>query len=656
MPVPSEVENIISFISLNIPIFTNNPTKPKIDVKPYPPKGYLKVWGTGDGALVRFSFYCWNSTMKAEICDGKHTPLQISIAVTDNESNFPSAYFDIPFKDITCTHLNKTGKNRIPCEPTNTSQLHADCQCAAIVGPLPLYKQLDFQAWAVSEISPGVNEQNYIGRTPQAAVLLEFTTPKLLREVYGLPSAPVRNGATMATIEFVQSFDNADIHEFMELMGLPKVGIADYNIVGNFNNTPTVPGGESILDVEYMLAMAPNASLTYYAVADCYPYCQNEGFLQWLFYIGCQEKPEQVQSLSYGRQEFTAVDATLPGALEILERIDFEFVKLGLIGTTIVTSSGDNGVCGAQNPLHPRGCAQSVPEWPVTSPYVVAVGATQLSDKYSPVCGSRWSSFFNLSIQCTGNGEVACQSDQGCVVTTGGGFSNFYTRPYWQEKAVSNFLEVGSFAPGYPTDEEFFNKQGRAYPDVAVFGSSYATLLELNLIEFCGTSASAPFFAAFLTMLNDRLLGEGLSPVGFVTPLLYYLAEEQPEVFNDITMGNNACRVGQRMGVTPLDCNDQYFSTTSGWDPVTGLGSLHFELLARAAINVAKERLAERTATQGPEPTLFPYVLPMLWTNPLHIFFPYVLPMILAFLAFGVSARTYFSLHRNEQYVSLNRL
>jgi subtilase family serine protease len=653
--VPPEIQPLLSFISLNIPIFTNNPAKPRIDVKPYPPKGYLKVWGTGDGALVRFSFYCWNATMASPICDRKYSVQNIDISVTDVDNNYPSHHYEIPYEELTCTHLNKTGKNRLPCDALNSSAAHYDCQCAAIVGPLPPYKLLDMYAKVFAkDADSGKTVVFDIGKTPQSAVLLDFTTPKFLRQIYNIPSKPAKNGATMATIEFVESFDNEDIELFMKLMGEPKASIPDNFITGDFGNTPSIPGGEALLDVEYMLAIAPGASLTFYSISDCYPYCRNEGYLHWLFYLGKQDQPETVQSLSYGSHEIDATDPTSPGALEMLDRMDFEFMKFGLMGVTIVVSSGDNGVCAAVNDRNPKGCDHAVPEWPVTSPFVTGVGATQLSDRYSPVCGSRWSSFFNLAIQCSGAEEVACQSDQGCVITTGGGFSNHYPRPWYQNKAVEDFLEVGPSYKGYPHDPTFFNKNGRAYPDVAVFGSSYATIMQQSLIEFCGTSASAPFFAAIVTMLNDRLLEEGLAPVGFLNPLLYYLSEERPEVFHDITMGYNACRVGQRMGVTPLDCNDQYFTAVAGWDPVTGLGSVDFELLAEAVVDIQKQRKKERDSkapSDKDDAVEFPYVLPMLDNNkPGMVLLPYVLPMLIALAALGVSIKTLRLLNQREGY------
>ena len=65
----------------------------------------------------------------------------------------------------------------------------------------------------------------------------------------------------------------------------------------------------------------------------------------------------------------------------------------------------------------------------------------------------------------SGTAEIACQSDVGGVITTGGGFSNAYGRPSWQTSAVNNYFSTVSTPPdiGYSTT-------GRGYPDVSLIG------------------------------------------------------------------------------------------------------------------------------------------------------------------------------------------
>ena len=119
---------------------------------------------------------------------------------------------------------------------------------------------------------------------------------------------------------------------------------------------------------------------------------------------------------------------------------------------TFVASSGDNGVasgsydneaCIVDGQLvdNNPGKGAFVPNYPASCPYVTAVGATQLpngSTVHDP--------------------EVATTA-----FASGGGFSNVFARPFWQEAQVSNYLE--KYNPPYGPDR--FNRSGRAYPDVA---------------------------------------------------------------------------------------------------------------------------------------------------------------------------------------------
>jgi tripeptidyl-peptidase-1 len=57
-----------------------------------------------------------------------------------------------------------------------------------------------------------------------------------------------------------------------------------------------------------------------------------------------------------------------------------------------------------------------------------------------------------------------------------------------------------------------------------------------------GTSASAPVFAAMVTLWNDMRFAYGKPPMGFVAPFLYSAYATSPAAFQDITTGNNVCR------------------------------------------------------------------------------------------------------------------
>lgn len=70
------------------------------------------------------------------------------------------------------------------------------------------------------------------------------------------------------------------------------------------------------------------------------------------------------------------VHATGVGSVDYnyAHRVNIEFMKLALRGITLIFSSGDGGVGGAQE----SECTQFIPTFPSTSPYVTSVGGTHV--------------------------------------------------------------------------------------------------------------------------------------------------------------------------------------------------------------------------------------------------------------------------------------
>ena len=145
-----------------------------------------------------------------------------------------------------------------------------------------------------------------------------------------------------------------------------------------------------------------------------------------------------------------------------------------------------------------------------------------------------------LNVQCHGTGETVCSSVSGGVITSGGGFSTVYDRAEyapWQQTVVDNYLR-NSDASAYPPTS-YFNSAGRGYPDVATYASNYFIYLDGKITRESGTSASAPVFAAMVTLWNDIRLANNQPPLGFIAPFLYNVYAKNPDAFNDITTGNN---------------------------------------------------------------------------------------------------------------------
>ncbi|KAJ3572260.1 hypothetical protein NP233_g3200 [Leucocoprinus birnbaumii] len=254
----------------------------------------------------------------------------------------------------------------------------------------------------------------------------------------------------------------------------------------------------------------------------------NEPYQEWLDFILSHPNPPLSISTSYGDDE-----QTVPRTYA--QRACAGFAQLGARGVSLMFSSGDGGVGDNDDNPATQQCftndgkntTRFIPSFPASCPFVTTVGGTAFIPE---VAVSR---FFS-----------------------GGGFSDYFSRPPYQDKVVSKYLKAlpkGTYAG-------LFNPNGRAYPDVSALSDRYRIWLSGRPVLIGGTSASSPAFAGFVALLNDARISKKLSPLGFLNPLIYTI----PEAFNDITVGHNS------------GCGTTGFNTTEGWDPVTGLGTPNF--------------------------------------------------------------------------------
>ena len=143
---------------------------------------------------------------------------------------------------------------------------------------------------------------------------------------------------------------------------------------------------------------------------------------------------------------------------------------------------------------------------------------------------------------------------QGGLITSGGGFSYTFPMPKWQRSAVNRYF---SMLPTPPVAG--FNRSGRAFPDIALIGVKYNVLVKGNLYQRSGTSASAPLFAAMISLVNSNRLAVGLGAVGFINPTLY--AATSKNLFNDIVDGVNNCCI-KRPNIDPKCCQTGFLATS----------------------------------------------------------------------------------------------
>ncbi|PAV19635.1 subtilisin [Pyrrhoderma noxium] len=359
-------------------------------------------------------------------------------------------------------------------------------------------------------------------------------TPACLRALYNTVNyTPTQTDVNkLGVAGYLEEFANdADLQTFFKSFRTDAVGTTFQHVqVNGGENNQNDPGVEANLDIQYTEGVSFPTPNIYYSTGGSPPFDPdtntptntNEPYLDWLNFILDLSDSDLPQTFttSYGDDE-----QTVP--FDYAQSVCQLFAQLGARGSSILFSSGDDGV-GAGDCTTNDGTStvRFQPNFPASCPFVTTVGGT-------------------TSV----NPEVA-------VSFSGGGFSNYFARPSYQDDTVSSFLtSIGSQNSG------LFNTSGRAYPDVAAQGTGFQVVIGGRTASVGGTSASSPTFAAVVSLLNDFRFSQGKSSLGFLNPLLYSTGTAG---FNDITSGSNP------------GCGTNGFSAKAGWDPVTGWGTPDF--------------------------------------------------------------------------------
>ena len=367
-----------------------------------------------------------------------------------------------------------------------------------------------------------------------------------------------------------------------------------------WGNTSAGPAGgsqctEAALDAQMLLSASPTTA----AVVDG----RGTDFLSWaLTWLddgdessGHGEQSPMIASVSHGKNEVKVT-------LEWAERLNTELMKLGLSGRAVFAASGDKGAAGkVHTPAIPTAAAtcdepQFVLSFPASSPYVTAVGATELKPNssdalpralWSPLCVA--ANEAGAGVCASGGGGLAAEQAVSLNVTgftSGGGFSRWWAQPTFQSDAVGAYLS----SPGLrlpPTG--LWNRSGRAVPDVAALGGQTLVVTGGGDAPWAagGTSASAPIFATVWAALDAlaqacTAASGSRAPLGPANALLYKMAKEKPECFADVSRGDNRCPFGPNWEGQAVDCATcDGFDAAPGWDPVTGLGAPRLACMLR---------------------------------------------------------------------------
>jgi tripeptidyl-peptidase-1 len=410
------------------------------------------------------------------------------------------------------------------------------------------------------------------------------TTPECLRALYGIPvNEEAVEGNSFGVAEFTpQAYVPTDLDIFFsnfsdKLVGeRPILKTAQGAIVQQQNKSCSF-NCESNLDLQYAMTLVYPQQVTLYQVGDVIggasfnnfldafdaTYCDGDdpaadvvypnptpGGYKGLKTCGTYDAAKVV-TISYAYNEHDLMPA-------YEQRQCNEYLKLGLMGTSFLVSSGDNGVAGngdqCIDPSDRRPGANATytdgssglfnPMFPAVCPYVTAVGATQ-------VIGGT-----NIVRALASNEQPEETLAQ--VAFSGGGFSNVFAMPNYQAETVHEWFK--KHPPIYGSDRFNNSQRTRGFPDISANGANYAFAVNAEWSLTYGTSASAPVLGSILTLINQERLKAGKSSIGFINPTAY----AHPEVFTDVTTGNNG------------GCGVDGWFAVPGWDPVTGLGTPNY--------------------------------------------------------------------------------
>lgn len=274
-------------------------------------------------------------------------------------------------------------------------------------------------------------------------------TPTCLRDLYGLDNTTAtpdpRNRLGIAG--FLEQYArHSDFFHFMQVYA-PDQTDANFTVVsingGQNDENSSKNSVEASLDLQYAISLAYRALVTFYTTGGRGPVTPdgeeptaistNEPYLEQLHYLNNLSDTDlpAVITMSYGESEQSVPKSYATASCNL-------FAQLGARGVTVIFSSGDSGPGGKCESNDGSYRTKFIPNWPASCPFVTSVGGT-----------------------------FGSSPEQG-ISFSGGGFSDYFDRPSYQDSVVQSFLDKnGNKWKG------LFNPAGRGIPDVSAQASRF---------------------------------------------------------------------------------------------------------------------------------------------------------------------------------------
>jgi subtilase family serine protease len=286
--------------------------------------------------------------------------------------------------------------------------------------------------------------------------------------------------------------------------------------------------GEATLDIEWSYAIAPLAHIVLLAVAPA----ETEGVQGFPnLFNAIQSAIRTYPAGTIFSQSFAVTEQTFGGAAATQTAMfDKVYQAAAAKGDTVLASSGDNGTSGAAK-QHKESRTYPFPTtlWPASSPWVTAVGGTQLqygwtwnptSDTPFAADGSPNPDYFNST---TGGTTEAVWNETWLPAATGGGPSAIYAAPAWQ----SSVSGITGGRRGVPD----LSWNAAVNGGVLVYITAFPSAQRAGWHVYGGTSAGSPQMGGVVALVNRARFNASKGPIGFLSPHLYLLSATD---FHDI--------------------------------------------------------------------------------------------------------------------------
>jgi subtilase family serine protease len=317
---------------------------------------------------------------------------------------------------------------------------------------------------------------------------------------------------------------------------------------------------EVALDVEMSHAIAPMANILLVTT----PTAETLGVQGFPQMMNAEQYVVDHHLANVISQSFGSAEEAF-GSAASLQSLRHAFVSAASNGVTVLASSGDGGSANIKKtPVGKGGSTIPYPTviWPASDPLVTGVGGTYLCTDPTALTNQPRTLFPGPPAACQANPTQA----EIAWIDAGGGFSHIFDTPGYQAVLPSGSTPIGT-KRGVPDVAFQASSRTGALVYVSLPPSGNSGLIcgsvpcSTGWYDIGGTSLSAPQWAG-LVAIADQVNQGGL---GLINPALYKIGADPVRYANDffdVTTGNNQA-----------DPSIPGYPATTGWDPVTGLGT-----------------------------------------------------------------------------------